>query len=143
MVILRIVFFIILLTVEVFSGERFTIPYFPERDLTNSPTKVKVEDITVDINITPRPIRAMSKQTIFIRFSKGGEYINVDNIAIKFNMKMDMGNFIYKPKVVNGCLTQQFIIPKCVFLDKRWYVKIEFSYKGKNYQTVLLFDAKN
>lgn len=142
MVILRIFLLIILLNVELFAGERFTIPYFPERDLTNAPAKVKVEDITLDLNITPRPIKAMSRQTIYIRFSSGSEYINVENVVIKFNMKMDMGNFVYKPKVSNGALTQNFIVPKCIFLDKRWYTKIEFSYKGRSYQQILFFDVK-
>ncbi|MCA1933749.1 MAG: hypothetical protein LDL13_09255 [Calditerrivibrio sp.] len=139
---MRIFLLIILLNVELFAGERFTIPYFPERDLTNAPAKVKVEDITLDLNITPRPIKAMSRQTIYIRFSSGSEYINVENVVIKFNMKMDMGNFVYKPKVSNGALTQNFIVPKCIFLDKRWYTKIEFSYKGRSYQQILFFDVK-
>lgn len=143
MVILRIVFLIILLAAELFAGERFTIPYFPERDLTNGPKQVNVENIILDLNITPRPINAMSRQTIYLRFSKGGKYIDVENVVIKFNMKMDMGNFVYRPKSSNGSLAQNFILPKCIFLDKRWYTKIEFSYQGRSFQQIFFFDVKN
>ncbi|MEF3254254.1 MAG: hypothetical protein K6348_01615, partial [Deferribacterales bacterium] len=125
------------------AGERFTIPYFPDRDLTYKSTTIKVDDISLDINISPRPIKAMSNQTLHIRFSKNKDYINPTNIVIKMNMKMDMGNFIYKPVVTNGYVNQKFIVPKCIFFDKRWFIKIEFLYNNKQYSTIVFFDVKD
>jgi len=51
-------------------------------------------------------------------------------------MKMDMGNFVYAANVKNGVVAQKVVIPKCIFLDKRWYLKIEFVYRGTYYQEV-------
>lgn len=143
MAILRVLLFVFLLTDIVWSGERFAIPYFPERDLTHKETLIKAGDIDLHVNISPRPIMPLSNEYLYVRFMKKGEPINPEKVTIKFNMKMDMGNFVYMANVKNGSVMQQFVVPKCIFLDKRWYVKIEFVYKGTCYQEVFLFDVKN
>jgi hypothetical protein len=143
MTILRVLFFVFLLSDIVSGGERFPIPYFPERDLTHQETVIKAGEIDLHVNISPRPIMPLSNEYLCVRFTKKGEPINPEKVTIKFNMKMDMGNFVYMANVKNGVLVQKFVVPKCIFLDKRWYVKIEFVYKGTCYQEVFLYDVKN
>ncbi|MCX8084779.1 MAG: hypothetical protein N3C60_07670 [Calditerrivibrio sp.] len=143
MVILKLILLIALFCKQVWAGEIFTIPYFPERDLTHKSVEIVEKDIKIFANITPRPIKSLQYHTIHLKFMKNNNYIDINDLTIKLNMKMDMGNLIYKPAVVNGFTTATFVLPKCVLLDKRWYIKIEFSYKGSKYKSILFFDTQN
>jgi len=63
-------FFVFLLTDIASSGERFPIPYFPEKDLTHKEAIIKAGDIDLHVNISPRPIMPLSNEYLYVRFTK-------------------------------------------------------------------------
>ncbi len=137
----RIILFLLLFTFNLYAGERFPVPYRPDIDLTKKSVNFECGGIGFVADIT-RPLIPFKQMTFTLKANRSGASVNNLKIDTVFNMKMDMGNYNYKMSNVNGVYTLNFILPKCLWGDKRWYVKISIYDNKKLCDYILLFDME-
>lgn len=137
----RIVLIILLFSFNLFAGERFAVPYRPEIDLTQRGVIFECNGIRFFADIS-RPLIPFKRINFSLKADKSGDPITNLSIDTVFNMKMDMGNYSYKMNNMNGKYILDFIVPKCVWGDKRWYIKISIYDKKKICDKILLFDME-
>lgn len=125
----------IFLTGLVYGSDRFATAYRPDIDLTKKAVEFDLGGDRLKIDIS-RPLNPFSKIKIIVS-SEGFE--NYEIIAI-FNMKMDMGQFKTKLDYTGSYYEGEIILPKCIWGDKRWYVKFFFKKEDEAFTKVLLFD---
>lgn len=77
---------------------------------------------------------------VFVHYED--KFVKDLSINAKMNMKMDMGEFSYKLKKATDRYELDFILPKCIWGDKRWYIKLEIFEDKKLCEKILLFDMK-
>lgn len=123
------------------AGERFPVPYRPNIDLTKKYVTFECGNINYYVDIT-RPITPFKKLTLSVNAKKDNIPVEYLNIQAKINMKMDMGNFQYNLFFKKDAYTLDFMLPKCIWGDKRWFIK--FTIKDKEYicNKILLFDME-
>ena len=136
---ITVVLIILILPFKLFSYERFAIPYFPGKDLTKSDKTIRVQNIDVNVAMS-RPAKIFKKIYFEFSFYRDRNPIKVEKVFVKFNMKMDMGKYYFKPKCDNNICRTEIILPKCIWGDNRWFGKLMFQYKNKDYKLVFFFD---
>jgi hypothetical protein len=137
-----LIFILFVLVNSALSAERFAIPYFPEKDITLEDKDFNINGVSVKISMSRPPIIF---KKIFFKFSffESNKPITIKNPFIKFNMKMDMGKYHFKPKCNKNICTTEIILPKCIWGDDRWFGKLTFQYKSKNYKIIFFFNIKD
>ncbi len=122
--------------------ERFAIPYFPDKDLTNENKTIKSDDVSVEIKMT-HPVKVFKKAQFSFIFTSQGKPVKVEKPFIKFNMKMDMGKYYFQPECKENICKTEIILPKCIWGDDRWFGKLTFTYKSKPHAIIFFFDVKD
>lgn len=140
----RLVFFLIFalaLNIDTHAGERFPVPYRPDIDLTMHDVTFECANINFYVDIT-RPLIPFKKLQLTIKSEKNKKSIDYLKIKAKINMKMDMGNFQYDLSFKKDTYILDFILPKCIWGDKRWFIKLIIQDKEYICDKVLLFDME-
>jgi hypothetical protein len=138
-VVVRIVSFFLLMVSISLAAERFAVPYRPDIDLTNSPVTFSCNNYKVTVDLS-RPLLPFKNINMKVFVHQKDTFVANLSINAKMNMKMDMGNYSYKLKNSTDRYELDFILPKCIWGDKRWYVKFEFFEDKKLCEKILLFD---
>lgn len=133
--------FIFAINNSIFAGERFPVPYRPDIDLTKNNVAFQCGDISFSVDIS-RPLIPFKNLRLIVKGIKNNNYINDLKIHIKVNMKMDMGNFNYDLYFKDDSYKVDFILPKCIWGDKRWFIKLIIHGKDYSCHKVLLFDME-
>ncbi|KAA0257146.1 hypothetical protein FHQ18_11290 [Deferribacter autotrophicus] len=138
---LGIAVFCLLLSLSSFAGDRFVVEYDKSIDVSISDISFEADDVELFISMT-RPAKPLKEIVFTFKFLKDGKMVKVDDAEVKFNMKMDMGDFEYPLIFKDGYYYVKVVLPKCMMGGKRWYSKVEFEYNGKEYERVFIFDMK-
>lgn len=139
--VVRVALFLLFTISASLAAERFPVPYRPDIDLTNSPATFNCNNykITVDLSRPLLPFKNINMK-VFVHYED--KFVKDLSINAKMNMKMDMGEFSYKLKKATDRYELDFILPKCIWGDKRWYIKLEIFEEKKLCEKILLFDMK-
>jgi len=135
----RIIFIFFLFISFASAGERFAVAYNPDIDLTKSAKSFVCGDMNVYVDLS-RPLEPFKDTRLIVKPMKNGVFVGNLKIDAIFNMKMDMGNFVYLLKNAGSFYQLNFILPKCIWGDKRWYLKIVLNGDRKLCEKILLFD---
>lgn len=119
----------------VYGADRFATAYRPDIDLTEKPVEFVLDDDRLNVDIS-RPIYPFSRLKIRITPEVFKNY-EIDSV---FNMRMDMGKFETKFLQKDSYYEGEIILPKCIWGDKRWYMKLVIKKEGAVSYKVLLFD---
>jgi len=131
-----LIFFILLFaSINLVAGERFAVPYRPDIDLTKNAVYFNCNDANFTVDIS-RPLIPFNKAKMTLKT----DIDTLTEVKATLNMKMDMGNFNYTFRNINGLYETEFILPKCLWGDKRWFVKLSIIYNHSQCEKVLLFD---
>ncbi|UOD35355.1 hypothetical protein DSN97_03210 [Deferribacteraceae bacterium V6Fe1] len=140
----RLIFFLIFaiaLNIDTYAGERFPVPYRPDIDLTKKDVTFECANINFYVDIT-RPLTPFKKLTLNVNAKKDNTPVDYLKIKAKINMKMDMGNFLYDLSLKKDAYTLNFMLPKCIWGDKRWFIKLIIQDKEYICNKILLFDME-
>lgn len=121
-----------------FAAERFVIPLDAENDLYTADKTFTVDGIEIAAAMS-RPTEAFKPITFTFAFAEKGAPIAVENGKIRFNMKMDMGEYAYDLAKADGKYTATAVLPKCMMGGEIWFGKLTFSYKGAEHSKVFFF----
>lgn len=135
----RIILIFFLCTHFASAGERFSVAYNPDIDLSKSAKSFVCGDMSIYVDLS-RPLEPFKDIKLIVRPMKNGVFVSNLKMDATFNMKMDMGNFVYLLKNAGSFYQLNFILPKCVWGDKRWYMKIVIYGDKKLCEKILLFD---
>lgn len=119
----------------VYGYDRFAVAYRPDIDLTKKAVEFHLDGDRLKIDVS-RPLNPFSK----IKITVSSEVFENYEIIAVFNMKMDMGDFKTKLQYKKPYYEGEIILPKCIWGDKRWYVKLFLKKGEKTFTKVLLFD---
>jgi len=133
--------FMFVFNTTIFPGERFSVPYRPEIDLTKSGVIFECKNVIFSVDIS-RPLTPFKKLKLTVNVKKDNKPINSFKIKAKINMKMDMGNFNYDFSIEENSYKLDFMLPKCLWGDKRWFIKLIIHDKEYICDKVLLFDME-
>ncbi|QAR32481.1 hypothetical protein EP073_03400 [Geovibrio thiophilus] len=125
-----------------FAAERFVIPLDAENDLYTADKTFTVDGIEIAAAMS-RPTAAFQPISFTFAFSEKGAPVAVENGKIKFNMKMDMGEYSYDLAKVDGKYTATAVLPKCMMGGEIWFGKLTFSHKGSERSKVFFFKIPN
>ena len=132
---LKLLIVMVFLSASVYAFERFAAAYRPDIDITKGSVEFDLGGDKFKVDIS-RPLNPFSKIKISILSYSSEKY----EIVAAFNMKMDMGDFKTKFEYKKPYYEGEIILPKCIWGDKRWYVKLSFKKGGEIFTKVLLFD---
>jgi hypothetical protein len=125
-------------TVGVSAAERFVIPLNSENDLTLADKTFNAGGVNVAVSMS-RPAAPFVPINFTFAFSQKGTAADVENVSVRFNMKMDMGEFVYSPVLKDGVYTADPVLPKCMMGGELWFGKLEFAHKGARHSKVFFF----
>lgn len=136
---LMAVFIMILLTAfSVSAAEKFVIPLDEVNNITDSDKTFNLDGIDVTASMS-RPAFPMKPIDFSLTFTKDGAPVSVQDVELKFNMKMDMGKYEFDLSEKDGKHAVTALLPKCMMGGVLWFGKIEFKYEGKEYEKVFFF----
>ena len=119
----------------------FVIPYEEQLDVTNEDRPLDMGNIGAHVSLT-RPAKRNEEFEIQIRFSDVNGIANPENPVVTFNMKMDMGRFVYHLKPEDGFYKAKVVLPACASGGKRWYGKINADYGGGTRTGIFILDLQ-
>jgi hypothetical protein len=130
--------FFLFISITSHGAERFVIPLDKENDLTTEDKIFTIDGIDVAVSVN-RPVKPFKPAGFTFFFSDKGSPVKVDRAEIRFNMKMDMGNYVYNLVVRNGKYHAEPILPKCVMGGEHWFGKLTFFINGEEHAKVFFF----
>lgn len=126
----------------VFGAEIFKLPYSEKIDVTKKDQVFEVDGFAVTVSMS-RPAKAFKKISFSFRFEKEGIPFSPSMAMVRFNMKMDMGDYHAELKPDGKTFTaKNIMLPKCMSGGKRWYGKLYFSAAGKEHSLVFILDLQ-
>jgi len=135
--------FMLVCTMSVtFAAERFVIPLDAENDLYTSDKTFKVDGIEIAATMS-RPTAAFQPINFAFTFSQNGNPVEIENGKIRFNMKMDMGEYAYDLTKDGVPYIATAVLPKCMMGGELWFGKLTFSLKGAEHSKVFFFKIPN
>lgn len=133
---------IVILSHTGFAAEVFTIPYSETVDITHTDKVFHLDGMDITVSMS-RPAKAFKKIQFSFVFKASGKAIFPEKTGVRFNMKMDMGDYHTDLTRNSGTFSaQNIMLPKCMSGGKRWYGKLYFTVQGKEYSLVFLFDLQ-
>jgi hypothetical protein len=126
----------VLITVFAYAAETFVIPTDPENNITSSAKTFTVGNIKVVADMT-RPAVPFEPVTFVFKFSQ-----DVENVNIKFNMSMDMGDISAVAKKAGNGYTAKVTLPKCMMGGDTWFAQLNFKHNGIPQSKVFFFTVK-
>ena len=106
-------------------------------DLSLADARLEVGDVAVQVEVPARPIVAFEPNLLLFHFVEAGapdgDVVAVEEPAVSFTMKMDMGKNRYAlvPAARPGWLQAEFVLPACPSGGRRWYGILTFRAGGR------------
>lgn len=123
------------------NSNLFAVPYQPHLDISREMKDISVDNLSVKVDVT-RPLIPFKHLFFSFQFLSKNQAVSVQTLQVAYNMKMDMGKLTYIPEKQNDGYLANVVIPKCLTGDNRWYGKLTFTYQGKSYEKVFIFDME-
>jgi hypothetical protein len=125
------------------SGDSAELPNLSLHDV-----RLEVDDVAVRVAVASRPVLAFEKNQVFFRFEgvgeDAGQPVAVEDAAVSFTMKMDMGMHRYAlvPGPQDGWLQAELVLPACPSGNRRWYGNLTFAVSGRPLRTSFQLDLE-
>lgn len=128
-------------TLTAFAAERFVIPLDSENNLTGGAKVFSIDGVDIEADMT-RPAAPFVPVTFSFKFFEDGQAAEVENVRIQFNMKMDMGEHLYRPEKTEDGYSVNATLPKCMMGGDTWFAKLSFTHKGQVLSKVFFFKVE-
>jgi hypothetical protein len=102
------------------------------------------DGMTIEFDIQPKPVAAMSELTFIVNLSRGGSPVTEASTALDLSMPgMFMGkNRPVVRQVYNGRYEGKGIITKCPSGNKTWQAEVTVKHAGKTAVASFVFEVK-
>jgi hypothetical protein len=114
-------------------------------DIQRSSCFIETDDgLTIEFDIQPKPVAAMSELTFIVNLSRGVSPLTDASIALDLSMPgMFMGkNRPVLKQVYNGRYEGKGIITKCPSGKKTWQAEVTVKHAGKTAVASFVFEVK-
>jgi hypothetical protein len=123
------------------GAETFPVPYSETIDITKHDRMISLENIRVKVSMS-RPALPFKTIRFTFSFTRDNKPLFPAKAEVRFNMKMDMGDY-RSPLTKDGdTYTAKTLLPRCMKGGKRWFGKLSVEVNGRTLSTVFLFDLE-
>jgi hypothetical protein len=123
------------------SAGTFPVPYSEKIDITKQNRVLSLVDIEVNVSMS-RPAAPFKIIRFAFLFTRNKKPFFPERAELRFNMKMDMGDYRSRLTRQGNTYKAKAMLPKCMKGGKRWFVKLSVDVDGKTLSTVFLFDLE-
>jgi hypothetical protein len=127
--------------VEQAVGDAFVIPYVEQDDLTAQDRAFLVGDLLVKVSMT-RPALPLAAIDFRVLVEDGNGPMSGLGVELAFNMKMDMGRFVYRLVPSGAEYHARVTLPTCMKGGKRWFGRLRFNHSGHQFEKIFPFDLQ-